>query len=145
MAIKTAAQLKGEHLTADPEDYNENLVDSALAAASSSQAGQIETATNAEAKALQAIDRALTPAALGNVLLGMRLGTFAGRNGAGACTLTGAVVGDLVVGVACLTAGQLGMVDASFEAAITVADQIQQSAATDLSARAYVVLLLPVA
>jgi ABC-type uncharacterized transport system ATPase component len=113
--------------------------------ASSSAAGVVELATNAEAKALQSIELAITPAALGNVLANLRLITFDGRNGAGACTLAGAVDGDLVVAVAGLTEGALGDASASFEAIITVNDQIQQSAAGDLSAKNYLVLLLPTA
>lgn len=67
---------------------------------------------------------------------------FTGRNGAGACTLTGAVVGDAVVGVVNLAGGGAS---ASFESAITVADQIQQSSVSDLSAAAFGVLLIQAA
>lgn len=56
-----------------------------------------------------------------------------GRASAGALTLTGAKVGDIVSGVANLTTP--GDLKASFEAVITVAGQIQQSTATDLSAK----------
>lgn len=57
----------------------------------------------------------------------------AGKSAAGALTLTGAKVGDIVAGVANLTTP--ADLKASFEAVITVAGQIQQSTATDLSAK----------
>jgi hypothetical protein len=55
-----------------------------------------------------------------------------GRNGAGALTLTGAKVGDRVAGVYNVTTP--GNSGANFETVITVADQIQQSSASNLSA-----------
>lgn len=55
-----------------------------------------------------------------------------GKNGAGALTLTGTKVGDVVSGVANLSAP--ADLKSSFEAVITVAGQIQQSSATNLSA-----------
>jgi hypothetical protein len=58
--------------------------------------------------------------------------TQVGKNGAGAVTLAGTAVGDNVVNVTNLSTP--GDVTSSFEATITVAGQIQQSAATDLSA-----------
>jgi trimeric autotransporter adhesin len=66
--------------------------------------------------------------------------SFTGRNGTGACTLTGAKVGDQVLSLT-PRAGGAGNRDA-FEAFITVADQIQQSSASNLSAVTYDVLLL---
>jgi hypothetical protein len=57
----------------------------------------------------------------------------AGKNGAGALTLTGTLVGDKVVAVANLTTP--GDLQSSFETTITVAGQIQQSSATDLSVK----------
>lgn len=65
---------------------------------------------------------------------------FTGRNLAGAITLTGAAVGDKVVGVANTSDG--GSAASSFESTVTVADQIQQSAASDLSTKKYTVLLI---
>lgn len=70
----------------------------------------------------------------------LNLLSFDGRNGAGACTLTGAEVGDVVCGVA--NAAGSGVQAAGFEAVITVADQIQQTNATDLSTNNFVVLLI---
>ena len=58
--------------------------------------------------------------------------TQVGSNGAGPLTLTGAVVGDTVENVTNLTTP--GDVSSSFEATISVAGQIQQTAATNLSA-----------
>lgn len=66
---------------------------------------------------------------------------FDGINGAGACTATGAAVGDIVVSVTCYTDAAQGNADADFESVITVADEIQQSDTGDNSANDYVVLL----
>jgi len=55
-----------------------------------------------------------------------------GKNGAGAVTLTGAAIGDKVIGAVNLTTP--GDAKSLFESTITVANQIQQSSATDLSA-----------
>ncbi len=76
---------------------------------------------------------------------GLKFITVDGRSGAGAITATGAAVGDTVVGVAGLTAGALGAADASFEGAITVVNQIQQSSASNLSANDYLVVLVSLA
>lgn len=65
---------------------------------------------------------------------------FTGHNNTGACTLTGAKVGDLVLGVVNLTDG--GGAASSFESTITVADQIQQTSASNLSAKKFSLLLL---
>jgi hypothetical protein len=70
----------------------------------------------------------------------LKLSAFTGKNGAGACTLTGAKVGDVVAGVVCITDGDDQA--ASFETTITVADEIQQSSASNLSAKKYSVLLI---
>lgn len=58
-----------------------------------------------------------------------------GHNNVGACTATGFKVGDTVVTVLNLTDGTDD--SAKFESAITVADQIQQSDAGNLSAKKY--------
>jgi hypothetical protein len=65
---------------------------------------------------------------------------FTGRNGAGACTATGTKVGDLVLAIATTTGTLAGR--AAFESTVTVADQIQQSSATDLSAAQFDLLAL---
>lgn len=67
--------------------------------------------------------------------------TTLGSNGAGAITVTGAQVGDVVTGVAGTTAGTLGDLSAGFETTITVANQIQQTSATDYSAKALFITL----
>lgn len=89
-------------------------------------------------------------------LFGLKSGTFVGKNGTGACTATGAVVGDRVVLVqvygdvsdnltrtvdGAVTAG--GQAAALFETVITVADQIQQASASDLSDNKYLLILAP--
>lgn len=70
-----------------------------------------------------------------------QLNAFDGVAAAGACTLTGAAVGDLVVGLACVTDANQGDASSSFESVITVVDEIQQTEAADLSARDYTVQL----
>ena len=70
----------------------------------------------------------------------LKYSAFTGKNGAGACTLTGAKVGDKVTGVVNITDGSDA--SASFEGTITVVDKIQQSAAGDLSTKKFSVLLV---
>jgi len=116
----------------------------AACTATETRKGVVELATDAEAKAGSDTARAITPALLAAVLLNCKLISFDGLNGAGACTATGAAVGDRVVGVVGLS-GALGAADASFEATITVVNQIQQTALGDLSLNDYLVILLPIA
>lgn len=73
----------------------------------------------------------------------LKMITFDGINGAGACTAVGAVVGDVVIAVTGLTSGALGSASASFESTITTVDEIQQSSESDLSTKDYVALLFP--
>jgi hypothetical protein len=63
-----------------------------------------------------------------------------GRNGAGAVTLVGAGLNDVVIGV--LNLSDLAVGSASFEGAITVAGQVQQSSASDLSTKVFAFFLL---
>jgi hypothetical protein len=65
----------------------------------------------------------------------------AGVAAAGPVTLTGAVVGMRVRQVLTVTGGVLVDSSALFESTITVADQIQQSSASDLSGVTYSFLL----
>jgi hypothetical protein len=79
---------------------------------------------------------------------GLKTLNAAGRNGAGAITLTGAAVGDrvvLVLGVASAagSANTLVSPEGSFETTITVVDQIQQTDAADLSGSNYMFVLAP--
>jgi hypothetical protein len=110
--------------------------------ATDARTGVVELSTDAEAKAGTDTARAITPANLAAAEKNLKVLSFTGRNGAGACTLTGAAVGDEVVGIAGLT--DMGGADASFEATVTVVDQIQQSAAGDLSLKNYLVILRPI-
>ncbi len=145
MAVKTQAALKSQFQGTDPANHNTDIVDSLGATASASAAGLVELATNAEARAGSSTALGATPANVANMFAGLKFITVDGRNGAGAITATGAVVGDAVIGVAGLTAGALGAATASFESAITVADQVQQSSASNLSANDYLVVLRAVA
>jgi hypothetical protein len=68
----------------------------------------------------------------------------AGRNGAGAITLTGAAVGDrvhIVIGAPTAGGALVAPAAGTFEAVITVADQVQQASASNLSANTYVFVL----
>lgn len=65
---------------------------------------------------------------------------FTGAAAPGACTLTGAKVGDKVVSLVNITDGSNDR--AKFENTITVVDQIQQSAAENLGAKKFSVLLV---
>lgn len=81
-------------------------------------------------------------------LTGLKTLAAAGRNGAGAITLTGAAVGDRVAIVfGAPTAGGALAAPAvgTFEASVTVADQVQQVSASNLSTNTYVFVLIPAA
>lgn len=120
----------GSGITITAADDHTNNVSKATIAASPA-AASITTAAIAGS--------AVTGAKLSSSFL--KLYAFAGHNGAGACTLTGAAVGDRVVGVIDLAEGSISAA-ASFESAITVVNQIQQSSASDLSLVKYAVILI---
>lgn len=65
---------------------------------------------------------------------------FTGVASAGAITLTGVKVGDIVKGVANATDGTND--SANFETVITVANQIQQTSASNLSTKKFVALVV---
>lgn len=113
--------------------------------ATGTRKGLVELAIDAEAKTGTDTARAITAANLRAVLTGIVTISFDGRNNVGACTAVGAVVGMKVLGVFGITNGALGNAAASFEATVTVNDQIQQSAVGNLSANDYVAILLAVA
>lgn len=113
-----------------------------VSAASAAAAGKVELATNAEALAGSDTARALTAANLAHVESKIVVWSFAGYSGAGACTLTGAKIGDVVESVTGIAAGTAGDQSGKFETTITVADQIQQSDSGNLSANIYLVRLL---
>lgn len=140
-------ELATEAETLAGTDTSRAVTPATLAALTSttSRSGLVELATSAEALTGTDTARALTAAALRAVLTGIDIISFDGRNGAGACTATGAVVGDKVIGVFGITGGALGDASASFETTVTVTDQIQQSSGSNLSANDYVALLLAVA
>lgn len=80
---------------------------------------------------------------------GIKVLAAAGKNGAGAITLTGTVVGDRLVAVfGAPTAGgtlAVKVPGTDFEATVTVVDQIQQIPASNLSANTYIFILVPAA
>jgi hypothetical protein len=65
----------------------------------------------------------------------------AGHNGAGAVTVAGAVVGDLVEIVVCLNTP--ADASASFESTVSVAGQVQQTSGSNLSANTYLFCVKP--
>lgn len=114
-------------------------VPGAVPAASATVAGKVELATDAEAVAVTDTARAVTPHGLGAALAKLFTISFTGSNGAGPCTATGLAVSDVIFGVAGLTT--VGQADGSFEAVVSVADQIQQSSESNLSAENYQALV----
>lgn len=68
-------------------------------------------------------------------------GSFPGRNGVGACTLSGVKVGD-IVSVVCIGTPFHDAYSQYFEGTISVAGQIQQTSAVDTSASTFNVVLL---
>ncbi len=83
---------------------------------------------------------AVTAAALATAALRMR--SFAGHNGTGACTCVGLKVGDTVTSLLDVASPPFADAHASFEATITVNDQIQQTSASDLSTHVYLILVV---
>lgn len=104
--------------------------------------GLVELATSAEAIAGSDTERAVTPAGLAAVTAKLDIISFSGKNGAGACTMTGVAVGDVVLSVTGVVAADVGDKASLFESTITVINQIQQSSATDLSTKVYMALIL---
>ena len=103
-------------------------------------AGLVELATNAEALTGTDTARATTPANVAHVIGKLMPISFTGSDGAGACTATGLKVGDVILGVTNIT--DVGDASTDFEAAVTVNDQIQQSAAGNYSTTTLLALVL---
>ena len=78
----------------------------------------------------------LTAALVQLEAIGLQYKSFAGRNGAGPIALPGVRIGDSVESLIGLV-GSTGDQSALFESVITVDDMIQQSSASDLSAKWY--------
>jgi hypothetical protein len=151
--IDWANQLSAATLTTAPASDAQALAKSAddkavtpanLAAIGSTAtfSGLVELATTAEAIAGSDTDRAVTPAGVAAVTAKLDIISFSGKNGTGACTLAGVKVNDVVLSVTGQVAADVGDKASLFESAITVADQIQQSSASDLSTKVYMALIL---
>lgn len=110
--------------------------------ASATAKGIIELATDAEAQAVADAERAVTAHGLGATLARLELIAFSGRNLAGECTATGLKVNDVIFSVTGVVAADVGDQSALFESIVSVADQIQQVSATDLSTKVYHALVL---
>jgi hypothetical protein len=144
-AASTTVQGKVE-LATDAEvqtgtDTGRVVTPAGLAACTSTDArkGVVELATDSEAIAVTDAARAVTPHGLGAALAKLFVISFTGSNLAGACTATGVAVNDVLFGVAGLT--EVGQVDSKFEAVVSVVNQIQQSAAEDLSTKNFLALV----
>lgn len=114
-------------------------------AAATNHPGLIELATTGESETGTDAARAVTPAGAKaavatHVQASIVPMTFDGKDGAGACTATGLAVDDVVIAVVGII-GELGDVASKFESVITVADQIQQSSATNLSGNDYLAIV----
>ncbi len=101
-----------------------------------------DTASSAETLAGASTSKFVTPKGVSDTLGKIQAYSFAGHNLAGACAAAGVKIGDTVLCVVGLSAADLGDVSSKFEAAVTVADQIQQSAASDLHSNTYLALVL---
>ena len=102
----------------------------------------VELASSAVTIAGTDATQGVTPAGLSATLGKVDIISFAGKNGAGACTMTGVKVGDVVLSATGTVAADVGDKASLFETAITVNDQIQQSSASDLSTKVYMALIL---
>jgi hypothetical protein len=132
---------------------NQDVVQTVNIAAGAVTATELATGT---VDATQLASGSVTNAKLGAAAVtgtklaatGIVSGSFAGHNNTGACTLTGATVGQRVLILARIddAAGAVTTEQsAAFESTITVADQIQQTSASNLSAQKFLVVLMPVA
>lgn len=110
--------------------------------ATASRKGVVELATEAEALAGTDTARAVTPKGLVDTIANVELIAFAGHNGAGACTATGLKVNDVILSVTGVVAADVGDQSANFETVVTIADQIQQTAAGNLNTKVYMALVL---
>jgi hypothetical protein len=125
-------------------DATKGVTPAGLAALTGTAArrGILQLASNAEVLAGSDTAKAITAAGILAALAARKTISFAGKNLAGACTLAGVKVGDIVVSVTGLAAGTVGDQSAKFEATITVNDEIQQSEAADLSSNIYLAVIL---
>lgn len=103
--------------------------------------GFIEIATTTEAQAGTDSARALTAEGARQMIgSGLKFMTFTGAATNGACTAAGLAVNDVVLSVVGID-GVFGNQAAKFEGTVTVTDQIQQTAAENLSANHYAAVL----
>lgn len=83
------------------------------------------------------------PGELKRLFNSIKLASFVGKDGAGACTATGVVVGQYVLAVAGLTSGSEAVDDsAKFETQVSVDDQIQQLVTNDYQLVSYLAILV---
>lgn len=116
---------------------NYSIADDPASAADDFNAGTV-TITNGAVTTSKLAANAVTGPKLSSSAF--KSAVFTGHNGTGAVTLTGTKVGDKVLMLVDLTDSTDG--SASFEATITVNDQIQQTSASNLSAKTFTILWL---
>lgn len=140
----TLIELASSQETIDGTDATKGVTPAGLQAkvASATAKGIVELATSAETITGTDSERAITPAGLAAVTAKLDIISFSGRDGAGACTMTGVKAGDVVLSVTGTAAADVGDKSSLFESTITVNDQIQQSSATDLSSKVFMALIL---
>lgn len=131
-AAEAAAGTDGKKIVA-PVSFASALTDAM------SSAGVVGLASRADTIGVSNNVEAITPYGLGEALIQLFPITFTGKNLAGACTVLGMAVDDKILGVAGLTT--VGDVKSKFESVVTVANQIQQTAAEDLHLENYVALI----
>lgn len=140
----TLIELASAQETIAGEDATKGVTPAGLQTkvASTTAKGIVELATNAEAIAGTDTERAITPANLVAVTAMLDIISFVGRNGTGACTMTGAKVGDVVLSVTGTVVTDVGDKASLFESTITANDQIQQLDEGDLSEKVFVAAVL---
>lgn len=140
--LTTAPASDAQALAKTADDVALTPANLAALGSTAALAGLVELATSAEAIAGSDTARAVTPAALAAVTAKLDVISFTGKNGAGACTVTGLKVNDVILSVTGVASGEKGDQSASFETVVTVADQIQQSSESDLSTKVYLAFVL---
>jgi hypothetical protein len=140
----TLIELASAQETIAGEDATKGVTPAGLQTkvASTTAKGIVELATNAEAIVGTDTERAITPANLAVVTANLDIISFEGKDGAGACTMTGVKAGDVVLSVTGTVAADVGDKASLFESTITVDDQIQQLDEGDLSSKVYMALIL---
>jgi hypothetical protein len=103
--------------------------------------GQTTFSSDAEVKAGTVTTKVTSPKTVATAVGMLTAINFVGKNGAGACTATGLKVDDVILSVTGVAAADVGDKSTLFESVVTVADEIQQSSASNLSTKVYTALI----